>query len=284
MSASVTAVSASMPFDPGRYLDAVVHIARDAGERILTVYRREFQVLAKGDGSPLTEADQAAHAAIAAALVALVPSLPLLSEESIETEYASRADWKRFWLVDPLDGTKEFVSRNGEFTVNIALIEHGAPVLGVVHVPVTNVTYLGCRGLGAFRRDGAAPRRPIRARASDNQAPLRVVASRSHADPALRAYIAQLGAHELVSMGSSLKFCLIAEGAADVYPRLGPTMEWDTAAAQCVLEAAGGRVVGPDNQPLRYNKPSLLNPWLIASGAGDRDWTQWLPPNPRPAG
>ena len=264
-----------MPADHGHRLDSVEQIACAAGRRILTIYRGGFQVDEKRDGSPVTEADRAAHAIIVEGLTRAAPEIPVLSEESAETDYASRAGWERFWLVDPLDGTKEFVSRNGEFTVNIALIERGAPVLGVVHVPVTGVTYLGARGIGAFRRDADGARAAIHAR--PRGARLRVVASRSHADAALHEYIMRLGEHDVVSMGSSLKFCLIAEGAADVYPRLGPTMEWDTAAAQAVVEAAGGRVVGPDNRPLRYNKSSLLNPWLIASGPGDEDWTRFLP-------
>jgi 3'(2'), 5'-bisphosphate nucleotidase len=191
--------------------------------------------------------------------------------------HVERASWRRFWLVDPLDGTKEFVNRNGEFTVNIALIERDAPILGVVHVPVKQVTYGACRGGGAYRRDGEASRVPIQARAYETSRAPRIVASRSHAKRPDVEFLARLGPHELVSMGSSLKFCLVAEGAADVYPRLGTTMEWDTAAAQCIVEVAGGKVVGPDRRPLRYNKPSLKNPWVLTSGAGSYDWVQFIP-------
>lgn len=265
-----------MTTDYAKYLEAVEQVARAAGERILAIYQRGFSVNEKQDGSPLTEADEAAHAAIVEGLASLVPGMPILSEEAAEIPYEQRAGWQRFWLVDPLDGTKEFISRNGEFTVNIALIEQGRPVLGVVYVPVTGVTYLGADEHGAFRRDSAHGLQPIRANAQ-RAGSLRVVASRSHADDNLRTYLSQLGEHELVSMGSSLKFCLVAEGSADIYPRLGPTMEWDTGAAQCVVEAAGGRIVTLDNQPLRYNKPSLRNPWLFTSGPGQENWTRFAP-------
>ncbi|MBI3899519.1 MAG: 3'(2'),5'-bisphosphate nucleotidase CysQ [Gammaproteobacteria bacterium] len=264
-----------MSFDPCRSIDAVEQTALEAGRRILAVYAHEFGVTAKGDGSPVTAADDAAQAVIVERLTQLTPQIPILSEEAASVDYADRAGWTRFWLVDPLDGTKEFISRNGEFTVNIALIEHGEPVLGVVHVPVNGVTYLACRGFGAFKRQGAGAPIAIRAQHYDGRRP-RVVASRSHADASLQDYLTRVGEHDLVSMGSSLKFCLVAEGMADVYPRLGPTMEWDTGAAQCIVEVAGGRVVDPDGAPLRYNKPSLRNPWLIASGAGGYDWNRYL--------
>jgi 3'(2'), 5'-bisphosphate nucleotidase len=263
--------------DPCSYLDAVGAIARDAGRRILEIYEGDFAVSHKGDGSPVTAADQAAQEVIVAALARLTPEVPILSEESAQAAHAERAQWRRFWLVDPLDGTKEFVSRNGEFTVNIALIERDTPILGVVHVPVTDITYAACRGDRAYKRSGAARAVPIAARSYDGSRAPRVVASRSHAKRPDVEFLARLGAHELVSMGSSLKFCLVAEGAADVYPRLGTTMEWDTAAAQCIVEAAGGKVVGPDAEPLRYNKPSLQNPWLLASGAGPYDWMRYIP-------
>ncbi len=261
--------------NPCNYLEAVEAVARDAGRRILEIYQNEFVVASKEDGSPVTAADHAAQEIILKALRELAPEVPVLAEESADVAHAERAHWRRFWLVDPLDGTKEFVSRNGEFTVNIALIERDAPVLGVVHVPVKDVTYAACRGGGAYKRSGAS-RVAIQAQAYDGRRPPRVVASRSHAKRADTEFLARLGAHELVTMGSSLKFCLVAEGAADVYPRLGTTMEWDTGAAQCIVETAGGKVVGPDNRPLRYNKPSLKNPWLVAS-AGDYDWTRFIP-------
>lgn len=262
--------------DPCTYLDAVLETAMEAGRRILDVYEQDFTVTEKEDGSPVTAADHAAQAVILERLKRLTPDIPILAEESADLDYGRRAGWQRFWLVDPLDGTKEFVSKNGEFTVNIALVEDGRPVLGVVYVPVTGVSYRACRGGGALKQKGLCASDRIQARAYQGGKPM-VVASRSHVTEALKQYIERIGEHDLVSMGSSLKFCLVADGTADVYPRLGPTMEWDTAAAQCVVEEAGGRVVGPDNRPMTYNKPSLRNPWLITSGKGDHDWTRSLP-------
>ena len=259
------------------HLEGARAIAVEAGRKILDVYERGFSVEHKEDRSPLTEADRAAHDLIAARLARLTPDIPLLSEESAKIEYAERARWRRFWLVDPLDGTKEFINRNGEFTVNIALIEDHAPVLGVVYVPVPGVVYFACRGRGAFKHTSLAAPEPIRARGFAGGKPI-VVASRSHAGAETEAFLQSLGPHDVVSMGSALKLCLVAEGAADVYPRLGPTMEWDTAAAQCVVEAAGGRVTDVSRRPLTYNKESLLNPWFLASGADDYDWARHVPP------
>ena len=262
--------------NPCGYLEPVCAIARAAGSRILDIYERGFTVEAKADKSPLTEADRAAHELIVARLPELAGDIPVLSEESAASEYDKRASWKRFWLVDPLDGTKEFINRNGEFTVNIALIDNGRPVLGVVYVPVLAQTYFACLGQGAFKQKGQNAAQPIRVRRYGGSRPI-VVASRSHAGKETEAMLKSLGEHDVVSMGSSLKFCLVAEGTADIYPRLGPTMEWDTAAAQCVVEAAGGRVTDLDRQPLAYNKRSLLNPWFLVSGAGDYDWYRHLP-------
>ena len=263
-------------FRPCDHLEAVCNIARAAGRRILEVYERDFKVEHKEDRSPLTEADRASHELISARLQALTPEVPVLSEESARADYEKRADWRRFWLVDPLDGTKEFINRNGEFTVNIALIEGQRPVLGVVYVPVTSLTYFACAGRNAFKQRGENEAQVIRARTYDGGKPI-VVASRSHAGKETAAFLADIGAHDVISMGISLKFCLVAEGAADVYPRLGPTMEWDTAAAQCVVETAGGRVTDLERRPLVYNKPDLHNPWFLVSGAGGYDWYRHLP-------
>jgi 3'(2'), 5'-bisphosphate nucleotidase len=263
-------------FNPCDHLEAVCEIAHAAGRRILDVYEREFKVEHKEDHSPLTEADRAAHEIITTQLEALTPDVPVLTEESAVVDYDTRARWKRFWLVDPLDGTKEFINRNGEFTVNIALIEGNRPVLGVVYVPVPALTYYACAGQGAYKHKGECVVQRARVRRFDGGKPI-VVASRSHAGRETEAFLKNLGEHDIVSMGSALKLCLVAEGAADVYPRLGPTMEWDTAAAQCVVEAAGGRVTDLNRQPLVYNKPSLLNPWFLAKGAGDYDWYRHLP-------
>ncbi len=254
-------------------LDAVAAIARDAGDRILEIYRTEFSVAHKADDSPVTQADLAAHRTIAAGLARLTPEIPLLSEEGADLPYATRSGWTRYWLVDPLDGTKEFIKRNGEFTVNIALIDNHVSVLGVVHAPVTGTTYAGARGLGAFR-ERAGVREPMRTRASASM-PMFVV-SRSHRTPDLAALLAKLPAHNAVSTGSSLKFCLIAAGEADLYPRTNPTSEWDTAAGQCVVEAAGGAVLRlPDLMPLRYNeKDSLLNPGFAVIGDLGAGWRE----------
>lgn len=265
-----------MDFNPCDHLEAVREIAHVAGRRILDVYERDFEVEQKEDRSPLTEADRAAHEIITTQLQLLTPDIPVLSEESAKQSYEMRAGWKRFWLVDPLDGTKEFISRNGEFTVNIALIEGQRPVLGVVYVPVPALTYFACVGQGASKQKGECAMEAIHARRYAGGKPM-IVASRSHAGPETRAFLQNLGEHDVVSMGSALKFCLVAEGTADVYPRLGPTMEWDTAAAQCVVEAAGGRVTDLNRRPLAYNKPSLLNPSFLVSSAGDYDWYRHLP-------
>jgi 3'(2'), 5'-bisphosphate nucleotidase len=261
--------------DPNRQrqlLDAVCAIARTAGQAILEVYGREFKVEWKDDRSPLTEADRAAHDVIAHGLAGLDGAAPLLSEESPPSGLAQRRDWRQFWLVDPLDGTKEFLKRNGEFTVNIALVAEHRAVLGVVFAPVLDRMYFGAVTTGAWRQDGSAAPHPIRVR-NPAAAPLRVVGSRSHPSPELALYLAALGPHAITDMGSSLKICLVAEGAADVYPRLGPTSEWDTAAAQAILESAGGRMIDTGGRPLRYNaKDDLLNPHFLAFGDVERDW------------
>lgn len=265
-------MNAVPPVDVGE----VVALAARAGEAIMEVYERhDFDVETKGDGSPLTLADRRAHQCIEAGLGRLTPDIPLLSEESGKSAFESRHRWDRFWMVDPLDGTREFIRRNGEFTVNIALIDDRRPVLGVVHAPVHGVTHFATREAGAFRNGPDGTRAPIRVRRREPGQTV-MVASRSHAGKAVSGYRENLerlaGAVTLASMGSSLKICLVAEGKADVYPRLGPTSEWDTAAAHCVLEAAGGRVVRLDGTPLAYNKPDILNPWFLACGDPEFDW------------
>jgi 3'(2'), 5'-bisphosphate nucleotidase len=258
-------------------LEPAVDIARVAGEKILEIYNSsDFGVQEKDDRSPLTAADMASHHAIIDGLKALTPDIPVLSEESKSMPFSERSSWHTYWLVDPLDGTKEFIKRNGEFTVNIALIHDGVPVLGVVHVPVTGVTYRGCEGLGASKQEAGSEPGRISVRTLGD-GPLLVVGSRSHRGDSLNAFLEKVGEHEMVSMGSSLKLCLVAEGAADIYPRLGPTSEWDTAAAQCVVEQAGGTVTDTDMKPLRYNtKDSLLNPFFLVFGESDRDWSEYL--------
>lgn len=265
-------------------LAACVRIAQRAGEAILTVYEEDFDVETKADNSPLTQADLASHRVIVDALRELTPDIPVLSEESTGITDEERLSWSRYWLIDPLDGTKEFVNRNGEFTVNIALIDNHAPVMGVVHVPVHAQTYAGLVGTGAWRQDGGEERQPvsISTRRPPAEVPV-IVGSRSHANPKLEACLAPLGPTELISMGSSLKFCRVAEGVADLYPRLGPTSEWDTAAAQAVVEAAGGQVLEFNGKPLAYNREAdILNPWFIVVGDPEAGWMERLDLQVRP--
>jgi 3'(2'), 5'-bisphosphate nucleotidase len=258
-------------------IDPVVALAEEAGRAILKVYASDFEVQSKDDDSPLTQADLAAHHCIVAGLEALTPGMPIISEESGLPEFEVRSQWERYWLIDPLDGTREFVNRNGEFTVNIALIDNQKPVFGVVHVPIQETTYLGCEGYGAERRNADGSRESIKV--SDTSAsPVRIVGSRSHRGASLDAYLENLGDYDMIPMGSSLKFCVIAEGGADLYPRLGLTSEWDTAAAQAVVEQAGGSVVTLDGKPMKYNaKANILNAWFFVIGAADRDWLALLP-------
>ncbi|MDP2324545.1 MAG: 3'(2'),5'-bisphosphate nucleotidase CysQ [Gammaproteobacteria bacterium] len=254
-------------------LPGVLGIARAAGRAISRIYARtNLGVETKADQSPLTAADRAAHDVIAAGLARLAPGIPLWSEESAGIDWNTRRHWAEFWLVDPLDGTKEFIKRNGEFTVNISLVRDHKSVLGVVHAPVLSRDYYGHEHGGAFRSDGGGHGKPIAVR-RPALPPVRVAGSRSHRDSSLDAVLDRLGDHALVTMGSSLKFCLVAEGEADFYPRLGPTSEWDTAAGQAVVEAAGGAVVDLLGQPLRYNtRAEVLNPFFLAHGDRGRDW------------
>jgi len=255
---------------PGNLLSGIVELARLAGESIMEVYRSgDTGVTSKADDSPLTLADLASHRTIVAGLKRLTPELPILSEEAAEIPYAARKQWTVYWLVDPLDGTKEFIKRNGEFTVNIALVENGVPILGVVYAPVLDVCYYAARGMGALVQRGNGEARLIKVQHHQDYAPIKVVASRSHSDARTAALLEQLGDHLCISMGSSLKLCLVAEGAAHVYPRLGPTMEWDTAAAHAVVNEAGGSVCDANGQELNYNKEDLHNPEFFVLPAED---------------
>jgi len=247
-----------------RLLEALVPIVRAAGAVVMDLYRTDFAVRGKDDASPVTEADERAEALIVPALETLLPGVPVVAEEAVAAGRLP-AFGRRFWLVDPLDGTKEFIGRNGEFTVNIALVEDGEPVLGTVFAPAIERLFLGATGVGAFvEQDGH--RRPIRCRAVA-PAGLTVVASRSHGDAAaLDAFLGGRRVAALTNAGSSLKLCLVAAGEADLYPRLGRTMEWDIAAGHAVLAAAGGRVLTLAGEPLRYGKPGLDNPHFVASG------------------
>ncbi|HET6618420.1 MAG TPA: 3'(2'),5'-bisphosphate nucleotidase CysQ [Dongiaceae bacterium] len=245
--------------------DELVEISRRAGAEILTVYAADFTATRKADQSPVTEADLAAEAIILAALRHMTPDVPVIAEEDAQQHGLPDHAPDRFWLVDPLDGTKEFVARNGEFTVNIALIERGVPVLGIIHVPALGETYRGYSGL-AERGVTGDPFTQIHARKPPAEGAIMAI-SRSHASKEL------VNAEELgepiqgtIVAGSSLKFCRLAEGTADIYPRFGPTMEWDTAAGHAILKAAGGSVRTLDGHPMRYGKPGFLNPHFIARG------------------
>lgn len=263
----------------------LLQIAVKAGSKIVQVYEKDFVIEYKADNSPLTEADRGANDIITGELQNLYPRVPILSEENKEIPYEMRKRWEYLWLIDPLDGTKEFVKRNGEFTVNIALVQKGRPVLGVIYAPVKDTLYFGQEGIGAYKllkcdklsncKDISdvfpySQKLPL-----DNSArPFTIVGSRSHMSKETQEFIEkQETAHgriEILSIGSSLKFCIIAEGKADIYPRFGPTMEWDTAAGQAIVELTDGKVMETEgiqhqgNKSLRYNKESLLNPWFIA--------------------
>ena len=275
-------------------LQTVAGIAQRAGAEIMEVYQRTStpDVISKADDSPLTEADLRANAVIVSALAELAPQIPLISEESAEVPFAERKNWQRFWLVDPLDGTREFLSRNGEFTVNIALVENGEPVLGVVYVPVTGISYLGLIARNQSAGNGAWKCLPdnvwqeircssLPPAAKWSSTTLRVIASRRHHEGPLADLLANLSRHfadlQMSSMGSSLKMCLLAEGKADVYPRLAPTSEWDTAAAHAVLKAAGGDIFDLSLKTLENNqKAGMLNPYFLASADISAPWVSLL--------
>ncbi len=270
------------------FLPGLLSVSREAGRAILEVYNSDFAVEHKDDKSPLTLADKRSHEIIACRLASLPAcQLPLLSEEGRHMTYAERKGWDMFWLVDPLDGTKEFIKRNGEFTVNIALIQNGKPLLGVIYIPVKNIFYFAAQGLGSYRLEACtadvpasmegllkiSSRLPLDSLSSDlasSRSRVTVIGSRSHMSPETEQFIAGLKTRykevDFLAAGSSLKFCLIAEGRADVYPRFGPTMEWDTAAGQAIVEQAGGRVLrAGSEEPLSYNKENLLNPSFIVT-------------------
>jgi 3'(2'), 5'-bisphosphate nucleotidase len=266
-------------------VDAVV-AAKKASDAIVEVYGSAFNVEMKEDRSPLTLADRRSHEIISGHLQALEKSLPLLSEEGRDIPYKERKAWEYYWLVDPLDGTKEFIKKNGEFTVNIALMFRDRPVMGVVLLPVKDILYFAAEEIGAFKisdtswiknrpslseLQGNAQRLPIKTEPGERT--FTAIASRSHLSDETSSYLETLkkehGGIRTISAGSSLKFCLVAEGTADVYPRFAPTMEWDTAAGQAIVEHAGGVVLKYETgEPLRYNKENLLNPWFIVKGAG----------------
>jgi len=261
-----------------KWIPQLLEITEKAGEAILQVYNstQELEIITKDDDSPVTKADHAAHEVIDAGLKLLTPDIPRLSEEGSIPDFTERSGWDRYWLIDPLDGTKEFINRNGEYTVNIALIVNHEPVLGVVYVPVTKVFYYGVKGQGSWKKTEAGTE-TIAARKVTEAKPIRVVASRRHGADALECMLHEaekaFSNIEKVSMGSSLKICMLADGTADWYPRLALTSEWDTAAAQAVLEAAGGLIYDDKFERLECNrKDSLLNPFFHAVADADYDW------------
>lgn len=264
-----------------QHLETVIAIAKDAGTAIMEVYATDFDVVKKEDTSPLTQADLAAHQVIVSALNKLTPHIPVLSEESESIPFEIRSAWQTYWLIDPLDGTREFVKRNGEFTVNIALIHQHQPVMGVVYAPVPELLYFATQAHGAYKQSKTTPTQNIKTKTLNLKQPV-IAGSRSHTDQNMLCFLQNLEnsigtTPELISMGSSLKICMIADGAADVYPRLGPTSEWDTAAAHCVLKEAGGDIVDLAGVTLRYNtKHSLLNPFFFATCSNQHNWSQYL--------
>lgn len=264
--------------DASALMEAVINLAEAAGERILTVYGTDFRVLHKQDSSPVTEADRLANGLILSGLARLTPEIPAISEEGTHHAFTERALWENVWLVDPLDGTREFVKRNGEFTVNIALVSNHVAILGVVYAPIGNVCYYACKGGGAFKRKGRGRPVAIKAKNYDVRDPMVVTGSRSHnVGESLKNFISTIGFSRYVPMGSALKSCLVAEGEADVYARFGPTCEWDTAAAQCIVEEAGGGFTDLNLQPLQYNaRETLLNPQFLVFGDATVDWKHLL--------
>src|SRR6266513_2582522 len=253
----------------------VCELATQAGEKIMRFYHNGAVVTWKKDASPLTAADQASHEFLVNSLQLLLPDASVISEESEEATNSALDDATLFWLVDPLDGTKEFVKRTNEFTVNVALMQARLPILDVVHAPALNLTYYGGRNFGAWRQAGDEPSTPISTRRAGTSQ-LGVVASKDHAGPSITVMLARLTNPQLQSMGSSLKFCLVAEGKADIYLRDLPTMEWDTVAAQCIVEAAGGGVYSLDGQLLRYGKAGLKNPAIMTVGDTLFDWRSMI--------
>ncbi|MAZ02639.1 MAG: 3'(2'),5'-bisphosphate nucleotidase [Sneathiella sp.] len=254
-----------MPLDRPALTQAITKIAREAGDKILTIYHQDFDVKTKSDASPVTEADVEAEKIIIAGLKALTPDIPVLAEESEAAGKVPDLSGGIFWLVDPLDGTKEFVHKRGEFTVNIALVEQGRPTMGVIHIPAKNETYFAEGPGKVWRQTADQPAIAIQTREAPVDG-ITVVASRSHRTPETDEYISKFDVKELISAGSSLKLCLVAEGKADLYPRFGRTMEWDIGAGQAILEAAGGIVETIDGAPLTYGKDGHDNPYFIAKG------------------
>ncbi len=257
-------------------LSDIKDICHAAGDKILEIYETDFTVEKKDDNSPLTLADMAAHNTICERLSSLTPDIPILSEESSHISFDERRHWNQYWLVDPLDGTREFVKRNGEFSVNIALIEGQKSILGSIHIPVSGISYTACLNHGAYKheKNGNATRISVKKTNADK---ITIAGSRSHGSQKQSDFIEKLNNPEILAIGSSLKFCLVAEGKADIYPRFGPTSEWDTGAAQAIVEAAGGIVVDMSFNCLEYNsKASILNPEFLVIADTEFDWQHYI--------
>ena len=243
---------------------SIIEISKEAGEGITKIYNSDFDYQLKGDSSPITAADNLSHNIITERLKVLTPKIPILSEENCNIPYTVRSQWKKYWLVDPLDGTKEFINRNGEFTVNIALIDNNKPILGVIHIPVTNETYWGSQLNGSFYSNESNHVKQIHV-SENHLSPIRLVVSRSHPSEALDSLLEKIVDYEIIKVGSSIKFCLIASGKADFYPRFGLTSEWDTAAGTAIVQFAGGLVITTNGNAMHYNlKEDYLNPNFIA--------------------
>ena len=263
-------------YDLKELVKKVVELSYEAGDRIMEIYDRGFSVVEKQDHSPLTEADMAAHATIDDGLQIIAEEYPVLSEESAEIPFDERKYWETYWLVDPLDGTREFIKRNGEFTVNIALIHKTKSILGVVYAPASKTCYFATENGGAFKTDADGTTTQIRVRKPCKQPPL-IAGSRSHRSESLNKFLDNLDQYEIISVGSALKSCLVAEGKADLYPRLGLTSEWDTAAAQCIVEQAGGHLTDTNMDTMCYNvKENLLNPEFFVFGDSHINWSKYL--------
>ena len=245
-------------------IEQLIEISKEAGEGILKVYNTDFDYQIKEDSSPLTKADTLSNHIICERLKILTPDIPILSEENSNIPFNIRSSWKQYWLVDPLDGTKEFIKRNGEFTVNIALIENNTPIMGIVYSPVKKKLWYGLKGHGSFIINNKQEPIKISKKEPSNEI-IKIVSSRSHANnEKLKNYLKQFEKYELVNMGSSIKMCLVADGTAHYYPRFGPTMEWDTGAAHAVVKYANGNIYNIDtDEELIYNKENLLNPGFI---------------------
>jgi len=257
-------------------LSDIITLARQASAKILEVYHSDFSAHLKADKTPVTAADLASQEILVKGLRQLTPDLPIVSEESVATPFAERKQWQKYWLIDPLDGTKEFLEKNGEFTINIALIKNHQPVLGVLFAPVLDCCYFAARGEGAFKQEGNNAPQVIHAKPYQG-GKITIASSRRHGMEKLQNFLQQFEEYAVINSGSALKFGLIAEGKADIYLRLGPTSEWDTAAGQCILEAVGGAVLDLSGEPFRYNmKESLINPEFLAVGDNTHAWSDFL--------